>query len=191
MLDDVAAVETVARPAARSPDTKAAVAYLTASGATAITITEIDGVCAFHVGTKIDPGAVSVQWLPETNARAVVRQARKHAGSSPDAATAMGALKQAADTLRATLTPHDVAMSRAGQAAARIEAYIESMRAKGAMREFTRMYQRRRMEAAANGQGFMPFKVAELRLRRALVPLLIGGRNVATQSLFAEIFGAK
>jgi hypothetical protein len=35
----------------------------------------------------------------------------------------------------------------------------------------------RRMEAAANGQGFMTYAVAELRLRRALVPLLIGGTN--------------
>jgi hypothetical protein len=56
-----------ARPA-RSPDTKVAIAYLTASGATAITIVETDGVCSFHVGHKIDPHAVSVQWLPETTA---------------------------------------------------------------------------------------------------------------------------
>jgi hypothetical protein len=78
VLDDVAAVvKTVARPAAGSPDTKAAINYLAASGATAITITitEVDGVCTFHVGSKIDPRAVSVQWLPETAARAVAGQA--------------------------------------------------------------------------------------------------------------------
>ena len=47
-----------ARPA-RSPDTKAAVAYLAASDATAIIIiTEHDGVCSFHVAHKIDPRAV-------------------------------------------------------------------------------------------------------------------------------------
>src|SRR5260370_19634436 len=63
-----------ARPV-RSPDTKAAIKYLEASGATAITIVEIDGVCSFHVGSKIDLHAVSVQWLPEANARAVARQA--------------------------------------------------------------------------------------------------------------------
>ena len=57
-----------ARPAQRSPDTKAAVEYLIAFGATAITIVEIDGVCAFHTGHKIDPRAVSVQWLPEMQA---------------------------------------------------------------------------------------------------------------------------
>jgi hypothetical protein len=50
-------------------------------------------------------------------------------------------------------------------------------------------YKRRRIEAKAAGQGFMTYKNAELRLRRALVPLLIGGRNVGSvQSLFAQIF---
>jgi hypothetical protein len=39
-LDDVADVETAARPAARSADTKAAIAYLIASDATAISIIE-------------------------------------------------------------------------------------------------------------------------------------------------------
>jgi hypothetical protein len=68
MLDGALDVETVARPAARSPDDRAALAYLAASGATAITITEHDGVCAFRLGSKIDPRAVMVQWLPETNA---------------------------------------------------------------------------------------------------------------------------
>src|ERR1700716_2777920 len=97
-----------ARPAQRSPDTKAAVEYLIAFGATAITIVEIDGVCAFHTGHKIDPRAVSVQWLPETHARAVVRQARRDAGRNPDAATAARALAQAAADHRQTLTPDDV-----------------------------------------------------------------------------------
>ncbi len=175
-----------ARPA-RSSDTKVAINYLIASGATAITIAEIDGVCTFHVGSKIDPRAVSVQWIAEVNARTVVRQARKLAGESPDAATAARALAQAAADQRVTLTAHDLAMSRAGQAASRIELYIDSMRAKGVMREFTRAYTRRRTAAAANGQGFMSYAVAEARLRKALIPLLVGGQNVGpSQSLFEQ-----
>jgi hypothetical protein len=63
------------RPA-RSPDTKAAIAYLIASGATAITLTEVDGVCTFNVGHEIDPHAVSIQWVPEANAQAIVRHRR-------------------------------------------------------------------------------------------------------------------
>jgi hypothetical protein len=172
----------------RSPDTKAAIRYLEASGATAITITEHDGIASFHIGGKIDPRAVSVQWLPQMNAQAVVKLARRHAGASPDAAQALAALHRAAADQRVTLTPHDVAMTRAGDAAGRIEQYIDSMRAKGAMREFTRAYRRRRTEAAPNGQGFITYAVAEARLRRALIPLLVGGKQANAQSLFVEIF---
>src|ERR1700687_1036985 len=110
-----------ARPV-RSPNTRAAVEYLIASGATAISIVEIDGVCSFHVGHKIDPRAISVQWAPETKARAIVRQARRDAGRSPDAATAARALAQAAADHGQTLTRHDVAISRARDAANRIDA---------------------------------------------------------------------
>jgi hypothetical protein len=126
-----------ARPA-RSPDTKAAIDYLIASGAVAITITEHDGVCAFHVGHKIDPHAVSVQWLPETKAQAIVKQARRDAGRSPDAATAARALAQKADH-RTTLTPNDVAISRVGQASCKIEQYMQSLQGTGTLKEFNRV----------------------------------------------------
>src|SRR6202023_1080614 len=39
---------------------------------------------------------------------------------------------------RATLTPHDVAMSRAGEAAGRLDSYVEALRARGAIKEFTK-----------------------------------------------------
>ena len=54
--------------------TKAAIDYLKASGATAISVVAIDGVCTFHVGHKIDPHAVLIQWLPETVAASIVKQ---------------------------------------------------------------------------------------------------------------------
>jgi hypothetical protein len=176
-----------ARPA-KAPDTKAAITYLIASGATAISIVEIEGACAFRVGQKINPNAISVHWLNRSNATAISRQARKHAGVSPDAVTAGRALARAATDQRVTLTPHDVAMSRAGQAAGRIEEYIESLRQTGKMREFTRAYKAKRMAAATQGKGFMSYAAAEGRLRVALVSLLVGGRTVAPESLFAQIF---
>jgi len=64
--------------------TKAAIDYLKASGATAISVVAIDGVCTFHVGHKIDPHAVLIQWLPETVAASIVKQARRDAGKHPD-----------------------------------------------------------------------------------------------------------
>jgi hypothetical protein len=189
---DVADVQTVARPAARSPDTRAAVAYLVASGATAVSVIETGTGRTFRVGTKIDPRGVAVHWLPETRAKAIVRLARKHAGTSPDIATAETALHRAAADPRVTLTAHHVAMTRAGKAAQRLDAYVESLRARGAMREFTKAYRRHRLAAMERGEGYMSFKVAELRLRRALIPLLMNnGQPVAGASLFAEIFNQR
>ncbi len=190
--DDVADVETIARPQAQSPDTKAAVAYLAASGATAINLIETGTGCAFRVGTKIDARAVAVHWLRGPQASAIARLARKHAGRDSDAATALQALRQAAADLRVTLTEHHVAMTRAGEAAERLDAYIEGLRASGKMREFTKAFRRHRLAAMERGEGFMSFKVAELRLRRALIPMLVnGGQPVAGASLFAEVFNQR
>jgi hypothetical protein len=81
-------------------------------------------------------------------------------------------------------------MARAADAAKRLDGYIEQLRARGAMKEFTRAYRRHRMAATARGEGFMPFATAELRFKRALIPLLMnGGQPLVGQSLFAEIFG--
>jgi hypothetical protein len=52
------------------------------------------------------------------------------------------------------------------------------------------MYKRHRMPATARGEGFMSFKIAELRLRRALIPLLVNGgkQPMVGATLFEEIF---
>jgi hypothetical protein len=62
------------------------------------------------------------------DARSIVRQARRDAGRSPDAARAGRALAQAAADHRQTLTPNEVAMARAGVAATKLDAYLESLR---------------------------------------------------------------
>jgi hypothetical protein len=54
---DVADVETVARQAPRPADTKGAISYLIASGATAISISENESGCTFRAGTKLDARA--------------------------------------------------------------------------------------------------------------------------------------
>jgi hypothetical protein len=70
--------------------------------------------------------------------------------------------------------------------------YMSSLRGTGVLREFNRAYKQRRMAATARGRGFMTFKVAEQRLKAALIPLLMnGGKPVVGQSLFAEVFGDK
>jgi hypothetical protein len=177
-----------ARPP-RSPNTKAAINYLIASGATAITITEVDGVCAFRVGTKLLARSVAIFWIMEVDAKPVVALARKIAGKGAGGDAAISALHEAASDIRATLTAHSVAISRAANAAARIEEYIDNLHARGAMRIFTKGYKVRRLAAKQRGENFMTYRAAELRLRRALVPLLVGGQGVGpVQALFAEVF---
>jgi hypothetical protein len=152
---DVAEVET-ARPATRSTD-RAAIAYLIASGATAISVIENETGCTFRVGTKLDARAASVHWLRETEARAVMKAARKHAGKSPDIETATAALHRAAASLKVTLTPHAAAMMRAGEAATKLDRYMDSLRGTGVLAEFNRAYKRRRTAASLRGEGFMSY----------------------------------
>jgi hypothetical protein len=97
---------------------------------------------------------------------------------------------QAAADHRQTLTPNDVANTRARDAAGRIDAYLKAMTANDPLREFNRAYKQHRMAATARGEGFMSYATATARLRRALIPLLVNGRTIGpAQSLFAEIFG--
>ena len=45
------------------------------------------------------------------------------------------------------MTAHDVAMARAGDAAAKLDRYMDSLRGTGVLKEFNRADRRRRMEA--------------------------------------------
>jgi hypothetical protein len=184
MLDD-AEIETSRPP-------RAAINYLIASGAAAITITaDVDGA-SITVGTKIDPNAAAIFWLPANKARSIAMKARTIAGDNPDTDEAIRALHAAAAKSSVTLTPHHVAIPRASEIARRLDDYIESLHARGAMRQFTKTYKVMRLAAKQRGEGFMSFKAAEARLRKALIPLLMnGGQPVAGASLFAQIFSGK
>jgi hypothetical protein len=125
MLDDTVAVETpAAKPVSRSSDTKAALQYLEASGARAISVTTGSGHVVINVGYKAD--AVEVFWLPAASARAVAARARKLAGNSQDVEGVVAALREAAVQCRAVLTAHDVIMARAHVAAQRLAHVIDA-----------------------------------------------------------------
>jgi hypothetical protein len=189
MLDDaadVASVATVAKPGPRSPD-KAALAYLEASGARAISITTGCAHTVINVGYKAD--AVAAYWLPADKARAVAARARSIAGDADDVATVVAALKEAALQCRATLTEHDTAMVRAHAMAERLDEFMSSMRGTGVLREFNHTYKARRQAAFARGEQFLKYKVALARLRSAMVPVLMNdGQPVLGASLFAQVF---
>ena len=191
MLDDVAVADTAPVLILKDKNTKAAINYLIASGATAVQIVEIGRIVAFYTSTTIKPDAVAIHWLPHASARPVLKLARGRAGKTPDAEAAISALAMAAQELRVTLTPHDVAISRAVEAAAKLDRYFEAMRRSGQLAMFNQQYRQRRMEAVACGRGFMSWSAAMARLRAALIPLLIGNATVAPQSLFSQIFNPK
>jgi len=97
---------------------------------------------------------------------------------------------RSAASLRATLTPDDVARSRAENGAHRIEQHLEVMRVGGGLREFNAEYRRRRGDALEHGHGFMSYSSATARLRCAMVERLVGRDTVGpVQSLFGQIFG--
>jgi hypothetical protein len=185
---DVADVETVAR-AARS-DTKAAISYLVCSGAVAITIIENVKGCSFKVGSKISARGAMVFWLREAEAPLVLKAARRIAGRKPDIAQAENALYRAAADQRVTLTEHATAMMRAGDAAAKLDAYLASLKGTGLLSELNKAYRRKRMAAQLRGEGYMSYGTVMLRFKKALIPMLLqNGATVGpTQSLFAQIF---
>jgi hypothetical protein len=189
MLDDVADVATlatVAKPVPRSP-AKPALDYLRASGAAPIFVTEVDGVATIRTRSKVDPRAVVVFWIAEVDAKPVVKVARRLAGKNVD--DAVVSLRKAAVECRATLTPHGVAISRAAVAAKRLDEYPASLKGTGVLKQFTHTYRLRRVAAAERGKGFMSYKVAELRFKRALIPLLMsGGKPAVGASLFTQVF---
>jgi hypothetical protein len=169
------------------PDTRAALKYLEASGANAISITCGAGHVVINVGYKA--GAVEVFWLPATSARALAARARKIKGDAGDVETVIAALKEAAVQLRVTLTPHDIAVTRAGAMAKQLDAFMASMTGTGVLKEFNRTYKARRQAAFARGEHFMLYKDALARPRQAMVPLLMNnGKPAIGASLFASIF---
>jgi hypothetical protein len=65
----------------------------------------------------------------------VARMARRFAGCDPDLSTVTAALHRSAGSVGATLTPGCVAIEPAGDAATRLDAYIEAMRGSGVLKQ--------------------------------------------------------
>jgi ribonuclease HI len=128
-------------------------------------VADVDGAI-ISVGMK--QGAGAVFWTSQAaQVRSVAARARNIAGDNPDTDAAISALQEAATECRATLTEHSVAVARAANAARKLDAYLDSLRGTGTLREFTKAYRRRRIAAKERGQGYMTFQQAELRFKRA------------------------
>jgi hypothetical protein len=188
-LDLHAAVARSAPRSPPSPPSKAALSYLALSGAAPICIIDRDGIATFRAANKISSAAIVVFWIDATKVRPVVRRARRLAGKCPTIDDATRALREAATDHRIALTDHAIALQRAGDASRQLDAYFEKARRSGKIAEFNRAFKLRRMVATANGRGFMSYKIAQMRLRRALIPILVsGGADGAISFSFASIF---
>jgi hypothetical protein len=102
---------------AKTANRNAAVAYLAASGATAVTVVDRDGAGVVVVGKT--SGTVAARWwVHSQDARRLAAQARRLAGDSPDVPTAVAAVTRAAGSTKIVLTNDDVATARAACSAA-------------------------------------------------------------------------
>ena len=80
---------------------------------------------------------------------------------------------------------HHVMVARARSALARLDARLAQAKDNGAMKFLNAEYRRRRLAAREVGETFMPYRAAELRLRKALVGVAAGDRP----GLVARVFG--
>jgi hypothetical protein len=84
-------------------------------------------------------------------AQRVASAARTLAGPAPDLSTATAALARSAVSLRAVLTPDDVAISRASAAVDRLDVYLDGLRGRGTLQQFNRAFKvRRKLRAASD-----------------------------------------
>ena len=74
----------------------------------------------------------SAQWWIDRQKAVPTRAARRFAGAKADLSTATAAVHCA--SLGATLTPGHIAIERAGDAAARLDAYLDAMKRSGVLR---------------------------------------------------------
>jgi hypothetical protein len=85
---------------ARSPNRNAAVKYLVACGAIAITVIDRDDVGVVIVG-KTASGIIAARWwIAEQDAQRVASAARRLAGDGPDISSAIAAVQRSAGSTR-------------------------------------------------------------------------------------------
>jgi hypothetical protein len=135
--------------------------------------------------TRHPAGAQSAWWCGASDVGVIIKVARQMGGDVPGAALALGL----------TATEHHIVVERADAAIERIEAGVADAGRNGDLQFFNSEYRRRRIAAAEQGRGFMSYRVAETRLRRALADAVAakvtaGGPAGDATPLLARIFGS-
>jgi len=123
------------------------------------------------------PADAMVWWCHANDAGTIVKLARRMDNDIPGAAA----------RLRLAATPHDRVIERASAAIERIATGLARANGRGTIGFFNSEYRQRRLEAAAQGRGFMSYRSAQTRLRRALTDK-IASQLSDSASLIARVF---
>jgi hypothetical protein len=140
---------------------------------------QIKAVCRLasgYIAARVDPrDALVAWWCDAALAAHVAREARKRDGDIVGAAGKLGV----------PLTAHDVVLSRASAAIARLDDLVDQAHADGKLPFFNREYRRRREAAQARGAGFISYGQARARLGKVLASVPAG---TASRAVLLEVF---
>jgi hypothetical protein len=156
-------------------------AYLRAANIACIAVLADSTVtCVRDVGELQQP-ATDAWWSTAADALTIVRHCRDN--GTTDVLAVAGAL-------RIPLTPHAVAVERAQDAVARIDAALVDAKRRGALSFLNSRYRDARRAARAEGKTFPPYRLVYERFCRALYQRATSGESVNDRSLIQQTLGA-
>ena len=128
------------------------------------------------ISTANPEGCVQAWWLQAYDVGLVLDRARSDHGD----------VEAAAAALRIKLVPHADALQRTEELVNRLDARVAHAQETGGLSIFNREYRRRRLRAQAAGEPFLPYRVAQRRLRQALADVAAGK---AAPGIIGRVFG--
>jgi hypothetical protein len=114
--------------------------------------------------TRDPSGAEAAWWLQACDVGAVLAKAKANSGDVPKVAAKLGV----------RLMEHSAALQRTEELSKRLDTRMHAAQETGDLTVFNREYRRRRLQAQAAGEPFLPYRVAVRRLRKALTEVAAG-----------------
>jgi hypothetical protein len=146
--------------------------YLLQFGVAAVFITSTGKIGVARNLSRACP-IVSAWWVQDrATAEQILVAVGEHPPSSVDGATR--AVRAAAERLGVGLSEHATVMARAKAATAKLDARLKAAQNDGLLSTFNSEFRRRRLAARSAGKRFMPYAVAQRRLRRLLAAAAAG-----------------
>jgi hypothetical protein len=127
------------------------------------------------VSTRNPAGYVAAWWGRAVDVGLVLDRARADSGDVVAAAAA----------LRIKLVEHSAALQRTETIVARLDARVTQAQQSGDLGLLNKEYRRRRLQAQAAGEPFLPYRVAVRRLRKVLTEVAAGK---AAPGIIARVF---